>query len=578
MLDTGTIPPHLAPARAALDRRDYKGAIAAADAVLRMRPDDIDLLGIRYAAQAEMGDLKGAIETLRRLLDKRPDAIAAINDLALFLSMTGERLEADTVARHALRMAPLDPQAHNMLGMLLAEQNDLVASEWHYRRAIELAGRQGKLIANLALNLMQQGRTEESDPLFAEADGLEANNPATLTNWARLCEVMGDTVRAHALIDRAEKAARSSGGDVSLARAMVLSRENKHEEAVATLTAARHAGRETELPASKQLERGRLYDKLGRYDEAWADFVEAKARFRDQAGFKYDTANVDMLLKRMRFFFNRNHMSIMPRAKPRPGMPQPIFILGFPRSGTTMIEQVITSHSAVQAGDELAFIPELTQLAQRLLGSPYDFPEALSDVWAADKRYAIETFRDIYMTRVAQLGLLESGRPFFTDKLPLNETFLPFIHLLFPEAKFVHLIRHPLDIGVSVMSNYLTHGFFCGFALDSFAHHYMSIHDLVAHYRQQMDLPYYALRYESFVANQEEETRKLLDFLELPFEDGTIAFHENQRYARTASYVQVKQKLYTGSVHRYMHYRRHLEPVVPTLKRAIDALGYTVES
>jgi hypothetical protein len=387
----------------------------------------------------------------------------------------------------------------------------------------------------------------------------------------------GDTVRGHALLDRAEAAAKSSGGDASLARAMLLSREKRLEAAVTTLQAARRAGRETELPPIKQLERGRLYDKLGRYDEAWADFSEAKARFRDGAAFHYDAPMVDMLLKRMRFFFSRNHMSLMPRAKPRPGMPQPIFILGFPRSGTTMIEQVITSHSAVQAGDELAFIPELTRLAQRVLGSPYDFPEALSDTWAADKRFAIETFRDIYLTRAAQLGLLDSGRPFFTDKLPLNETFLPFIHLLFPEAKFVHLIRHPLDIGVSVMSNYLTHGFYCGFALDSFAHHYLAIHDLVGHYRKQVDLPYYALRYETFVADQEKETRKLLDFLSLPFEETTLAFHENQRHARTASYVQVKQKLYGGSVHRYRHYRRHLEPVVPALQRAIDALGYTVE-
>lgn len=562
----------LAAAKNALSQGEFSRVVTLAEAALGPDPQNTEWLGLLYAAQAETGNLKAAIETLRQIVELTPGAIAAVNDLALFLFMTGERMEADAVARHALRLAPLDPQAHNMLGMLLSEGGNPTSGEWHYRRAIELAGRQGKLIANLALNLMQQGRTTESDALFAESDGLEPNNPATLTNWARLCEVNAETARAHALLDRAEKAARSSGGDVSLARAMVFSREKKHEEAIATLNAARHGGRETELPPIKQLERGRLYDKLERYDEAWADFSEAKARF----GFPYNAEAVDLLFKRMRFFFTRNHMGLLPRAKTRANTPQPIFILGFPRSGTTMIEQVMTSHSKVTAGDELAFIPEISRLAQRLLGSPYDFPEALSDTWAADKRFAIETFRDYYLTRAEQLGLFDSGRPFFTDKLPLNETFLPFIHLVFPEAKFVHLIRHPLDIGVSVMSNYLTHGFYCGFALDSFAHHYMGIYDLVGHYRQQVDLPYYPLRYESFVANQEDETRKLFEFLELPFEDSTIAFHENRRYARTASYVQVKQKLYASSVHRYTRYRKHLEPAIPALKRAIDALGYTL--
>lgn len=576
-------PPHRTPAaqtlvddgRRLMNQRDFKRVVALTAQTPPGAENDLDILGLRYAAQAEIGDLKGAIETLRRIVDLRPDALGPVNDLALFLFMTGQREEADHFARHAIRLAPVDAQAHNMMGMLLSDGNDLRSGEWHYRRAIELAGAQGKLLANLALNLSQQGRAEEAEPVFAEAARLEPNNPATLVNWARLYESRGDVKRAHELLDRAAPLAQSAGGDISLARATVLSREKRHEEAVAVLSAGRGGERETQLMPIKQLERGRLYDRLGRHQEAWSDFAEAKARFAATGDFKYDKETIDRMFMRHRHFFSRNHMGLLPRATRRAG-PQPIFILGFPRSGTTMIEQVLSSHSQVRAGDELPFVAEIVRLAPRIVSSPFEYPEALSELWMADRTFAISAFRDYYLARAEQAGLLQGGHNFFTDKLPLNETYLPLIHLMFPEAKFVHLIRHPLDVGVSVMSNFLTHGFNCGFALETFAQHYVAVHNLVTHLRHQHDYPYLPVRYETFVSNQREETQRLLDFLGLPFEEACMDFHQNTRQARTASYAQVTEKLYTRSVTRYQRYVAYMQPAVPILAPALKGLGYEV--
>ena len=161
--------------------------------------------------------------------------------------------------------------------------------------------------------------------------------------------------------------------------------------------------------------------------------------------------------------------------------------------------------------------------------------------------------------------------------MPLNETHLGLIHLVFPEAPIIHVRRHPLDILVSNFSNFLTHGFHQAFAVATIARHFVLTDDLVEHYKQQLDLNYLEVRYEDLVEDQEPNVRKLLDFAGVAFDPKTLSFHENQRYARTASYAQVTEKLYDSSVYRYRQYRKYLDEAVAILKPSLDRLGYPSE-
>lgn len=304
-------------------------------------------------------------------------------------------------------------------------------------------------------------------------------------------------------------------------------------------------------------------------------------------------------------------------------MPQPVFILGFPRSGTTLVEQTLSAHAQVAAGDELPLIHEITAIMPRMLGSPLGYPEALSELWMGDQHEGLENLRDYYLQKVRQMGILAahkapdprtedkgretvldpageiSGGPApsahsrtrrgrsaqppakgitcFTDKMPLNETHLGLIALLFPTAPLVHVLRHPLDIIVSAFSNAFTHGFFCAADLTSAATHYLRVMQLVQHYRAEMTLRYLPIRYEDIVRDQETIVRAMLDFASLPYDAACLTFHENRRYARTASYAQVAVPLYDRSVGRWKHYRQYLEPVIPILLPMIELLGYSLD-
>src|SRR5262249_46611475 len=283
------------------------------------------------------------------------------------------------------------------------------------------------------------------------------------------------------------------------------------------------------------------------------------------------------LIERLKGFFNEGRMNILPRAGSRDDTAQPIFILGFPRSGTTLVEQTLSAHPRISAGDELPFVNDITATMARTLNSPLTYPEGLSELWMGDRRHGLDELRDYYLNQVQRLGVIEPGAAWFTDKMPLNETHLGLIALLFPRAPLIHVVRHPLDIVLSVFSNNLTHGFQCAFALETAALHYRRVMELIEHYRSVLTLRYLPIRYEDIVDEQVQSIRRMLDFIGEPFDPACVSFHGNRRYARTASYAQVTEPLYDRSRYRYRHYRKHLQPAIDILAPVIERWGYRVD-
>jgi tetratricopeptide (TPR) repeat protein len=513
------------------------------------------------------GDVKGAAEILTKIIANDRRADWAYNDLITLFATSGRRAEAEQVARRALADNPDNAGAHDRIGTLFSEQNDLPAGEWHFRRALELGGPNPATLANLALNLMQQGRTAEAESAFADAD---RRSPATLrilAHWSKLREVQGDLAGAERLLAQAEAA--SSPAEVNLLRAQYHARAGWNAEALAILEAA------PVLNGDGQLERGRVYERLGRHAEAWRDFVEGKRKLAAEAGgLSYDAAGVAAFYRALTEFFTAANIARLPRAAMRGDVPQPIFILGAPRSGTTLIEQVLACHPDVAAGGELPWLGELRQVALRFCADAGSFPGCLARSWTADQRHLAAVFRDHYLARAQSAGLFGGGGRFFTDKMPFNEMYLPLLRMAFPEAAIVFIQRDPRDVAVSMLANHLSHGFNCAYRIEDIVRHLAATSALVAHYARELGGFGLVLRYEGFVADQEGETRRLLAHAGLAFDAACLRFHESPRYAPTPSYARVAEALNDRSIGRHRQFAAQLSPHIGEFEPALTAGGY----
>jgi len=565
------------PARAALAGGDLAAARAELVASLKQSPLDVDSLRLLRELCAREGRAAAAEALLARVVRLDPNDLAATQALALALFQRRELALAEVHARNAVRLAPLDAQSHNLMGMIMTEAQRPQVGEFHYRRAVQLLPHESPiLLANLAWNLKNQGRMEESRRLYERSIALDGKIFQTLFGWAQMEETDRKFTRAAELLDAAEKLAPGAPS-VLLQRAVLQGRKGDYDAALADLELIEKTRQGRGLGPLEWTQKGQLLDKMGRYSEAFAAFAEGKRLLREFSGQRYLAAEAEALAQRLKSFFTARRLGILPRAQKRIDVAQPLFVVGFPRSGTTMIEQTLSAHPEIAAGDELPVVNEITALLPRMLASPLAYPDSLCELWMGDQAEGLDNLRDYYLQRARQLGAVQPGKRLFTDKMPLNETHLGLIGLLFPEAPIVHVVRHPLDIALSVFSNHLTHGFYCAYELETIAKHYVLVMDLVEHYLREMKLKYLRVRYEDVISDQERRVREILAFVGVDYDPRCLAFHDNERYARTASYAQVTEKLYDRSVRRYRAYRQQLAPIAATLAPAARRLGYEMD-
>jgi hypothetical protein len=429
-------------------------------------------------------------------------------------------------------------------------------------------------MANLALNLRLVGQFDEARALFARSLELDPHRPRILVAWAQLEIDARQPDAAAAVLARAVAAGGETKWTASI-RVQLGELRGNLQGALAAIDAMM-ADATTAERVELILRKGRLLDRLGRPGEAWQHFVAGKELGRVETHKVFDGAMVENLTSRLAGFFTADRRATLPRARARGDLAQPIFIMGFPRSGTTLLETSLSMHPRIAAGDELHLIRGISNRLPALLQSPLTYPEALSELWMADRRREIDGLRDLYLRGVPMLDQLGDHMRWFIDKTPLNEMHIGLIALMFPQAPMLHLIRHPLDVVLSVYSHYLTHGFNCAFQLQTIAQLYAWTDQLVAHYGAELRPRYRAVRYERLIEDQEGELRAVFDFLGEQFDPACLEFHRNARVARTASVTQVREQLYTRSCYRYRNYLSQLEPVIPILAPSIARLGYTV--
>jgi tetratricopeptide (TPR) repeat protein len=301
-----------------------------------------------------------------------------------------------------------------------------------------------------------------------------------------------------------------------------------------------------------------LLDRLGRYDDA---FDHARLGHAAHAP-AYDPHAFRRMMAQQRAWYTRERLRSLPTATH--GWGQPVFIVGMPRSGTSLVEQILDRHPSVRGAGELL---DLTHVLRHTAqqggggggggGSGSD-PGAHRAFLERATPAQLDAVAGLYLSRVASFA---PNARYITDKQPFNWMWLGLVSRLFPSARVIHVVRDPLD---TCVSGYLTHFNESVLHASDLAHLGMNYADqtaTMAHWRQVLDLPILEVSYEAVVAEPEAQVRRMLEFLDLPWDPACVRFHESDRYVATASMHQVRRPLYSSSVGRWRHYEKHLGPL-----------------
>jgi tetratricopeptide (TPR) repeat protein len=318
---------------------------------------------------------------------------------------------------------------------------------------------------------------------------------------------------------------------------------------------ARERGNEAQLHFAL----GRAFEQRQDYAHSFAHYARGNALRRLDAPF--DIAKFERKSARVRACFDAQFFA--ERAGAGEPAPAPIFIVGLPRSGSTLIEQILASHSSVEGTMELQNMLTIVREFDHRNPQRDAYPESVRSTPPAK-------FAPLGRRYLEETAPLRSGRPRFIDKMPNNFSHVGLIQVLLPNAIVIDMRRHPLDACFSTFKQHFAEGQSFSYDLEDLGRYYRSYLSLMDHWDQVLPGKVLHVSYEALVREPEVNIRRLLEHCELPFEPACIAFHETRRQIRTASAEQVRQPLYTSAVGHWRHFERELEP----LRRALgDCLG-----
>ena len=531
---------------------------------------DRDPVASRVAEGAEhlrAGRADEAIATFREILRSHPENVDAMRHLGIAYWREKKKPgDAEAWLRRATAVAPDFVGAWMSLGLVLldnAKPNDAIAA---YRRAVELAPDNAAAWAGSGNAHAQAGQQEASVEAYAKSLALNPRAAGVHMSHGHALKTVGDQKSALAAY-RAAIAERPRFGEVywSMANLKVFRFEEGEIRAMEAQLERDDLTDSERIHFSFAL--GKAYEDKDDYPAAWSHYDAGNRLQRPLV--KHDPLELEKRHEDIRAVFDREFLA--QHARQGHEAADPILIVGLPRSGSTLIEQILASHSQVEGTSELPTLGKIATSIGRFRPRGAQFPESAKELEGQDWR----AYGQRYLEDAARHRFTD--RPFFTDKMPNNFPLLGLFHLILPNAKIIDARRHPLDSCIGCYKQLFAKGQNFTYDLEDLAHYYRNYDAMMSHWRAVLPGKVLTVHYEETVADLEEQVRRILDHCALPFEESCIRFHETRRAVRTASSEQVRQPIYFDALGKWQHYAPFCDWLVEDLRPLVDALPESVK-
>jgi len=489
--------------------------------VLRNNPQNVDALRMLGLLAFGGGNIDEAERLFRRAVTAAPDFVSAIIDLGLALKEQSRIEEAIECFRQATKLEPKNVKAHYQLAQILspaALSDEAIKS---YQQILELRPKHAGALLGLGHVLKTMGRQEEAIESYRKCIAAKPDRGEVYWSLANL------------------KTYRLSDDDIAEMQARIGTSDLTDESHVNFLFALAKA-----------------HDDRGDFDQAWQYYVEGNAKRRMLE--HYDPVRFEMQNDAVIDVFDKDFL------EENTGLgnpdPAPIFIIGLPRSGSTLLEQILASHSMVEGTAELPYIRRVEHSLSKNRVDGVNYPGAVKELREPNFKSLGQDYLD-----AAQMHRTE-GKPRFIDKMPNNFPGVGLIHLILPNAKIIDARRYPLDSCLSNFRQLYGQGQPFTYDLTDIGEYFLEYQRMMDHWHDVLPGRALTMQYEDVVTDFENQVRRLLDYCELPWEDACLRYHETDRPVRTASSEQVRQPVYTKSVHFWRNHESRLGELIDVLQ------------
>ena len=526
-----------------LELRQYDEAERCYHRALELQPGDAQILCNLGFAQAALGQREVAVATYRQALVRDPNLVDALNGLGNVLRELGDRRQAASLYRQAIELDPRRAESHCNLGNVLFELrrvDDAVAS---FSQALVLRPDFAAAHLGLGLAFRQQRRPDNAEASCQAALAIDPTYVAAVCLLGELWADRGQFPEAQELFQRAitlNPDCAPAYASIATHRRMTIDDADwrKGAEALAAkrLPLAEATGLHYAL--------GKYFDDVRQYDRAFDHYRRANESSK-RYGSNYDRRKLSLRVDQIICSFDPTFMHRT--ASQAASSELPVFIVGMPRSGTSLAEQILASHPSVFGAGELVF-----------WNAGYDaFRQA-----ELESKAAAELIPGMAREYLERLKALSDGTSRVVDKMPANFWYLGLLHAALPQARVIHMQRHPFDTCLSIyFQNFFNIGSYAH-DLDDLAHFYGQYLRIMNHWRTVLPAStLLEIPYEALIDDPELWTRRMLEFIGLPWDPRCLDFHQTDRVVITASKWQVRQKINKGSVGRWKNYEKYIGPL-----------------
>ena len=526
-IKASTRDPRLLEAAGAMVVNDVPRAEALLRSHLKEKPTDVPAIRMFAEVAVRVGRPVEAQRLLERCLELAPGFEAARHNYAVLLHRQNQSAAALIETERLLARAPRNPGYRNLLAVILGRVGEYARSSALYKELLDEYPSNAKVWMSYGHVLKTEGRTEDCIRAYRETI---AREPSLGEAWWSLANM---------------KTFRFTEADMAAMRAQLA---------------------RTDLSDTDRLHfdfaMGKALEDASAWEASFAHYASGNALHH--ATVDYDPALNAGRIERFRRDFTAGFFA--ERAGQGCDSPAPIFVVGMPRSGSTLVEQILSSHSEVEGTTEL---PEVISMARILRErSDGDDTEGYNRVLAAMGPAELRALGEEYLERCRIHR--KTTAPFFIDKMPNNFLHTGLIHLMLPNARIIDTRRHPMACCFSNFKQHYARGQNFSYSLEDMGHYYRDYVRLMAHFDAVLPGRVHRVIYEEMVADTEAEVRRLLDYCGLPFEEGCLRFFENDRPVRTASSEQVRRPIYSDAVDQWRHYAAWLGPLEQALGPALE--------